>query len=165
MRFALPRPMLGRSEPHFSFAGLKTAVRHAALAIAPLTDQDVADLCASFQAAVADAVVDRTRRAIESLAEASAASLAPRHLVVAGGVAANEALRSALTRLAQAEGYAFHAPPIALCGDNAAMIAWAGAERFALGLTDALDAPVRPRWPLDQEAAPALGAGAKGAKA
>lgn len=165
MRFALPRPMLGRSEPHFSFAGLKTAVRHAAIAIAPLTDQDVADLCAGFQAAVADAVVDRTRRAIEVLAQDTATPFAPRHLVVAGGVAANEALRSALTRLAQAQGYAFHAPPIALCGDNAAMIAWAGAERFALGLTDALDAPVRPRWPLDQEAAPALGAGAKGAKA
>jgi N6-L-threonylcarbamoyladenine synthase len=88
-----------------------------------------------------------------------------RHLVVAGGVAANTALRAALTDLASAYGYTFHAPPISLCGDNAAMIAWAGAERFARGITDDLDAPVRPRWPLDREAAPALGAGAKGAKA
>lgn len=166
-RFALPRPMLGRAEPHFSFAGLKTAVRHAALAIAPLTDRDIADLCASFQTAAAEAVVDRTRQAMKMLDadEAFGPGRPTRHLVVAGGVAANTALRAALTDLASAYGYTFHAPPISLCGDNAAMIAWAGAERFARGITDDLDAPVRPRWPLDREAAPALGAGAKGAKA
>jgi tRNA N6-adenosine threonylcarbamoyltransferase len=166
-RFALPRPMLGRAEPHFSFAGLKTAVRHAALAIAPLTDRDIADLCASFQTAAAEAVVDRTRQAMKMLDadEAFGPGRPTRHLVVAGGVAANTALRAALTDLASAYGYTFHAPPISLCGDNAAMIAWAGAERFARGITDDLDAPVRPRWPLDREVAPALGAGAKGAKA
>lgn len=165
-RFALPRPMLGRAEPHFSFAGLKTAVRHAALAIAPLSEQDVCDLCASFQLAVADAVVDRTRRAMRLTAAAPASAAGElRHLVVAGGVAANQALRMALTDLARAEGYAFHAPPLALCGDNAAMIAWAGAQRYARGHVDRLDAPVRPRWPLDTDAAPALGAGSKGAKA
>ena len=163
-RFALPRPMLGRPEPHFSFAGLKTAVRHAALAAAPLAEQDVADLCAAFQAAVADTVVDRTRRAM-ALHAAANTDAGARHLVVAGGVAANIALRQALTALAGAEGFVFHAPPIALCGDNAAMIAWAGAERLALGLVDDIDAPVRPRWPLDADASPALGAGSKGAKA
>lgn len=163
-RFALPRPMLGRVEPHFSFAGLKTAVRHAALATAPLTDQDIADLCASFQAAVAETVVDRTRQAMR-MAAAAPHTAEIRHLVVAGGVAANETLRQALAALAAAEGYAFHAPPLALCGDNAAMIAWAGAERFVRGVRDGLSAPVRPRWPLDTDATPALGAGSKGAKA
>ncbi len=163
-RFALPRPMLGRAEPHFSFAGLKTAVRHAALAIAPLTEQDVCDLCASFQSAVADTVVDRTRQAMRLL-PAGRDVHEGRHLVVAGGVAANQALRAALTQLAESQGYTFHAPPLALCGDNAAMIAWAGAERYARGHVDNLTAPVRPRWPLDTDAAPALGAGSKGAKA
>lgn len=163
-RFALPRPMLGRAEPHFSFAGLKTAVRHAALAIAPLTEQDVCDLCASFQAAVSDSVVDRTRQAMRAAATVPEAPKL-RHLVVAGGVAANAALRTALMELARREDYTFHAPPLALCGDNAAMIAWAGAERFARGDQDSFEAPVRPRWPLDKDAAPAIGAGSKGAKA
>lgn len=163
-RFSLPRPMLGRPEPHFSFAGLKTAVRQQALAIAPLTESDVADLCASFQAAVTDAVADRTRRAME-IAEDILPSGTGRHLVVAGGVAANLALRSALTDLAATRGYTFHAPPVALCGDNAAMIAWTGAERLAHGLVDPDDDHARPRWPLDTDATPALGAGLKGAKA
>lgn len=162
-RFDLPRPMMGRPQPHFSFAGLKTAVRHAALSIAPLSEQDVADLCAAFEAAVADSVVDRTLRAMEISSGVLAEG--ERHLVVAGGVAANLALRTALTGLAERHGYVCHAPPLALCGDNAAMIAWAGAQRLALGLTDRLDVPARPRWPLDTEAAPALGAGMKGAKA
>jgi N6-L-threonylcarbamoyladenine synthase len=164
LRFSLPRPMLGRSEPHFSFAGLKTAVRQQALAAAPLTEQDVSDLCAAFQAAVSDAVADRTRRAME-IAEDILPPGTGRHLVVAGGVAANMALREALTGLAHMRGYQFHAPPIALCGDNAAMIAWTGAERLAHGLVEADDARARPRWPLDSEAAPVLGAGLKGAKA
>lgn len=173
-RFGLPRPMTGRAEPHFSFAGLKTAVRHAAQSIAPLSDNDVADLCASFQAAVCDSVVDRTQRAIEILRDAGVGhahaldgqpGTAIQDLVVAGGVAANKKIRAALADLAAANGYRFHAPPIALCGDNAAMIAWAGAERLVRGLTDNLNAPVRPRWPLDSAAVPALGAGLKGAKA
>lgn len=168
-RFALPRPMLGRPEPHFSFAGLKTAVRQQALAAAPLADRDVADLCASFQKAVVETVVDRTARAMalaEPVLEKSGRGPGNRALVVAGGVAANQAIRGALTQLAAARGYTFHAPPLALCGDNAAMIAWTGAERLARGLEGPADAPARPRWPLDSEAVPALGGdGLKGAKA
>ena len=159
-RFKLPRPMLGREDPHFSFAGLKTAVRHAAQPLAPLKDQDVADLCASFQQAVCESVADRVRLAMVSASDAFATG-APRPFVVAGGVAANAALKRYLEQVAQHNGYRFFAPPIALCTDNGAMIAWAGAERLALGLTDALDAPVKPRWPLDPAAPPALGAGVK----
>ncbi|MGE0844758.1 MAG: tRNA (adenosine(37)-N6)-threonylcarbamoyltransferase complex transferase subunit TsaD [Flavobacteriaceae bacterium] len=152
-RFDLPRPMLGRVEPHFSFSGLKTAVRRAAEGLQPLGGQDVADLCAGFQAAVTDCLADRVARAFD---------IAPRrHLVVAGGVAANAALRSALARTAEAHGAMLVAPPQALCGDNAAMVAWAGAERLALGLSDGLDAPVVARWPLDPGAEAARGAGVK----
>jgi len=158
-RFALPRPMLGRSEPHFSFAGLKTAVRHRAHEVAPLTNTDVADLCAGFQAAVLASVRDRCARGIDLAEQALGAKLG--HFVAAGGVAANRTLRAGLTELAQERGLAFHAPPLALCGDNAAMIAWAGAERLARGLVDPLDAPVRPRWPLDSEAPKVRGAGVK----
>lgn len=161
-RFALPRPMLGRAEPHFSFAGLKTAVRRQALQLVPLTEEDIRDLCASFEAAVADVVVDRCDRAMRI----SEDQLGPdRHLVIAGGVAANLRLREALSRLAEASGFTLHAPPIALCGDNAAMVAWAGAERLVRGLDDTLDVPARARWPLDQIAEPVLGKGRLGAKA
>ena len=159
-RFDLPRPMMGREELHFSFAGLKTAVRRTAEKLAPLHEQDVADIAASFEAAVTEAVGDRCARAMDKAAT-RLGRLAPLRFVVAGGVAANERLRTHLRRLAEARGFSFHAPPIALCGDNAAMIAWAGAERLARGLTDPLDAPVRPRWPLDAHAAPAIGAGVK----
>lgn len=161
-RFVLPRPMLGRAEPHFSFAGLKTAVRRQAEQLAPLSDEDIRDLCASFEAAVADVVVDRCVRALRIAED----RLGPvRHLVVAGGVAANQRLRDALTRLAAASGSTLHAPPLQLCGDNAAMVAWAGAERLARGHTDSLDVPARARWPLDQLAQPMIGAGRLGAKA
>lgn len=159
-RFELPRPMLGRQELHFSFAGLKTAVRRTAEKLVPLNDQDVADIAAAFEAAVSESVSDRCARAMD----VAAARLGPgvaRHFVVAGGVAANQRLRTALGQLATSRGFAFHVPPVPLCSDNAAMIAWAGAERLALGLTDSLDAPVRPRWPLDQDAKPAIGAGVK----
>lgn len=159
-RFALPRPMMGRAEAHFSFAGLKTAVRHAAEALVPLDDHDVADLCASFQAAACESVVDRVARAMALMTERLGTS-APRRLVVAGGVAANTRLKSALSDLAAREGFSLHVPPLALCTDNAAMIAWAGAERLALGLTDGLDFAVKPRWPLDAAAPPAIGAGVK----
>ena len=155
-RFDLPRPLKGRAEPHFSFAGLKTAVRRHALANQPLSDQDVADLCASFELAACDAVIDRCRRAMDL---ASAEGI--RQFVVAGGVAANARLRAALIELALAHGYTFHVAPVALCGDNAAMIAWTGAERFVRGHVDDLSAAVHPRWPLDPEAAPAVGAGVK----
>ena len=162
-RFALPRPMLGRDSPHFSFAGLKTAVRNQAAALAPLSDGDIADLCAAFEAAVTESVADRVQRAI-ALADA-ALGPAARRLVVAGGVAANARLRAALSHLAAQYGYALHVPPPALCTDNGAMIAWAGAERLARGWTDPLDAAPRARWPLDASARPVLGGGRLGAKA
>lgn len=160
-RFKLPRPMLGRIDPHFSFAGLKTAVRHAAKAIAPLSERDVADLCAGFEAAIIESVEDRVALALGT-AQGMLPEGRPRHFVVAGGVAANAALKTALMQVAGRRGYTFLAPPPALCTDNGAMIAWAGAERLALGLVDGLDAPVRPRWPLDPNAPRAIGAGVKG---
>jgi tRNA N6-adenosine threonylcarbamoyltransferase len=156
----LPRPMLGRAEPHFSLAGLKTALRHEALNRAPLDDQAIADLCASFQEAVAEVMSDRTARAMD-LYEERLGPDAPRALVVAGGVAANQRLRGALEDLARSRGFRLVVPPPALCTDNAAMIAWAGAERLARGLVDDMAAAARARWPLDPDAPPALGAGVK----
>jgi N6-L-threonylcarbamoyladenine synthase len=162
-RFRLPRPMLGRPEPHFSFAGLKTAVRHQAKAATPMSPRDVADLCAEFQTAVAESVADRVRRAM-AMTDACLPST-PKHLVVAGGVAANKQLQATLAAVAMEAGFTLHAPPLELCGDNAAMVAWTGAERLARGWTDPLDFTARARWPLDPEAIPALGAGKQGAKA
>jgi N6-L-threonylcarbamoyladenine synthase len=162
-RFALPRPMLGRAELHFSFAGLKTAVRRQAQALAPLAERDVADMCAEFQAAVCESLADRVRRAMAIADERL--GWRDRHLVVAGGVAANRQILRALTDAAASRGYRLHVPPPQLCTDNGAMIAWAGAERFALGLTDGLEFEARARWPLDAQATPALGGGRYGAKA
>lgn len=155
---SLPRPMAGRRELHFSFSGLKTAVRQAAEARTPPSETDIADICAAFQAAVTECVVDRVRTA---LAACRARGLAPGRLVVAGGVAANRALRAALERACEEEHVRLTVPPPALCTDNGAMIAWAGAERLALGLSDPLDVAPRARWPLDPDAAPAPGAGVK----
>ena len=138
--FALPRPMVGRTGCDFSFSGLKSAIRRI-VEERTLTPQDVADLAASFQAAVGDVVVDRARNAMRTFAERHPKG---RTLVVAGGVAANAALRERLEK----SGFTVVAPPKELCTDNAAMIAWAGAERVRAGLTDALDAPGRARWPL-----------------
>ncbi len=163
-RFAFPRPMAGRAEPHFSFAGLKTAVRRQAQQLSPLTESDVADLCASFEAAVTESVVDRCRHAFR-WAEGEFCTTAPRRLVIAGGVAANMRLRAGLETVADKHGWSIHVPPVSLCGDNGAMIAWTGAERFALGWRDALDFAPRARWPLDADAIPALGHGRHGAKA
>jgi len=146
-RFALPRPMAGRRDADFSLSGLKTALRIEAEKIAPLSDQDVADLCASFQQAVVDVVKDRLRI---GLAMFRVRVGPPTALVCAGGVAANQAIRKVLHRLAFEVGTTLVAPPAALCTDNGAMIAWAGAERLALGLTDPLDVAPRARWPLDQ---------------
>ena len=157
---ALPRPMLGRSEPHFSLAGLKTALRHEAMKREPLGEQGVADLCASFQEAAVDVVSDRTGRAMELYVDALGPD-AQKALVVAGGVAANQRLRAALAGGAAEQGFALILPPAELCTDNAAMVAWAGAERLARGLVDDLAAPSRARWPLDPDAAPAIGAGVK----
>jgi N6-L-threonylcarbamoyladenine synthase len=145
-RFPLPRPMLGRPEPNFSLSGLKTALRIEAEKVAPLTQTDVADLCASFQAAIVDIVVDRTRVALRAFRGIAGH---PTALVVAGGVAANRMLRDTLQRLAAEAGLRLVAPPLNLCGDNAAMIAWAGLERLRLGMVDDITAPARARWPLD----------------
>lgn len=193
----LPRPLVGSGEPHFSFAGLKSAVMRAkqgqanALQPSPAHPEPVevssfssdkaqtaerksgastgsaragsgtraaaytdADIAASFQQAALDCVIDRTRIALAGTTGMTA-------LVVAGGVAANAALRGALQQLAGEYGLPLVAPPPALCTDNAAMIAWAGAERHALGQSDPLDIAARPRWPLDEGAAPVRGAGVK----
>jgi N6-L-threonylcarbamoyladenine synthase len=149
-RFALPRPMHGRKDADFSLSGLKTALRLEAEKIAPLSDQDVADLCASFQQAVVDVVLDRLRAGLRIF---RARYGAPTALVAAGGVAANQAIRKVLHRMAFEIGSVLVAPPLELCTDNGAMIAWAGCERLALGLTDALDVAPRARWPLDEIAA------------
>lgn len=153
-RFALPRPMFGRPNADFSLSGLKTAVRLAAAATAPLRPADVADLCASFQAAIVDLVEDRMRMGLKLFLTRT--GRLPLAVVIAGGVAANGAIRAALARLCAEAGLPMIAPPQRLCTDNGAMIAWAGIERLRLGLADPLDAPARPRWPLDQKAAPAL---------
>jgi N6-L-threonylcarbamoyladenine synthase len=161
-RFPLPRPLKGRPGCDFSFSGLKTAVRHAVAPLAReggrLEPRDVADLAAGIEAAIGDSLVDRTAHAIAIF---RARHKAGRSLVVAGGVAANRALRQRLAALAGGTGLEFIAPPTALCTDNAAMIAWAGLERLRLGLTDDLAFAPRPRWPLDPTAAPAIGAGVK----
>ena len=162
-RFALPRPMLGRPEPHFSFAGLKTALRRQAQALAPLGERDIADLCAEFQLAVCESVADRVRRAMD-IADARL-NWHQGHLVIAGGVAANRQIAHTLSALAARRGYSLHVPPPRLCTDNGAMIAWAGAERLAHGLAAGSKVEARARWPLDTKATPALGGGRQGAKA
>jgi N6-L-threonylcarbamoyladenine synthase len=153
MRFALPRPMMGRPTPNFSLSGLKTAVRLEAEKIKPLTATDVADLCASFQAAAVDVIVDRTRVGLRAFREVAGK---PTAVVAAGGVASNEAVRRALSRFAVETGVRLVVPPPALCTDNGAMIAWAGMERLGLGLVDDLTVAARPRWPLDAAAEPSL---------
>ncbi len=155
-RFDLPRPLTGQPGCHFSFSGLKTAVLHALRRAGEVDDATRRDLAASFQAAAAEALAARTRRAVR-MARARAPGLD--RLAVVGGVAANRTVRAALLAVADAEGLSFHAPPPALCGDNAVMIAWAALERRGGG--DPLDAPVRARWPLDPDAEPAIGAGVK----
>jgi len=158
----LPRPLFGSAEPHFSFAGLKSAVLrakegkwNATRAPQATGEWSDADIAASFQQAAIDCIIDRTRRALRDMGDVTA-------LVVAGGVAANKAIRAALEQLAGEFALPFSAPPLALCTDNAAMIAWAGAERIAAGFpSDPLSIAARPRWPLDPDAAPARGAGVK----
>ena len=148
-RFAFPRPMLGRPDANFSLSGLKTAVRNEANRLSPLEPRDISDLCASFQAAVLDSTADRLSVGLKLFQEIFGS---PRALVAAGGVAANQAIRGALQDVAAKAETTLIIPPPALCTDNGAMIAWAGAERLALGITDTMEAPPRARWLLDADA-------------
>jgi N6-L-threonylcarbamoyladenine synthase len=178
VRFTLPRPLIERDDCDLSFSGLKTAVVRArdrlVAAQGGLWRRDIADLSAAFEAAVAEVLAAKTRRAMRRFAATLGAQDAQRGeheertLAVAGGVAANRVLRTALAEAATAEGFRLVAPPMALCTDNGAMIAWAGLERHAAALAAGLPHPpviARPRWPLDLAAAPMLGAGKRGAKA
>ncbi|RLJ41265.1 O-sialoglycoprotein endopeptidase [Litoreibacter meonggei] len=162
----LPRPLLDREGCDMSFSGLKTATLRARDALIAaqggLHPQDQANLSASFQAAVTDVLTEKTRRA---LAQYLALKPAQPAIAVAGGVAANQSIRGSLSNLADQHNVRFTAPPLKLCTDNAAMIAWAGMERFRLGLIDDMTLTARPRWPLDAAAPAMLGSGKKGAKA
>lgn len=155
-RFAFPRPMQGRPDANFSLSGLKTAVRTEASRLTEIIPQDVNDLCASFQAAVLDSTADRLKVGLRLFRERFGA---PHALVAAGGVAANHAIRGALDGVARAAGTQLIMPPPALCTDNGAMIAWAGAERLALGMTDTMEAQPRARWLLDANATAPAGYG------
>jgi N6-L-threonylcarbamoyladenine synthase len=166
-RFSFPRPLRGEARLDFSFSGLKTAVRQAATAIAPLSNQDVADICASFQRAITETLNERVGRSLTKFREMYPDLETPA-LVVAGGVAANKAIRETLDTLCAKHAMRLVAPPIALCTDNAAMIAWAGLERLRAGLTsdgEGMAFVPRSRWPLDESASPMLGSGKRGAKA
>ncbi|MGF9694857.1 tRNA (adenosine(37)-N6)-threonylcarbamoyltransferase complex transferase subunit TsaD [Rhizobium sp. 0TCS1.26] len=164
-RFDLPRPLVGEARLDFSFSGLKTAVRQAATAIQPLTEQDIADICASFQRAISRTLKERIGRGLSRFRERYPGMQQPA-LVVAGGVAANQVIRTTLQDLCAEHRFRFIAPPLQLCTDNAAMIAWAGLERMAAGLAeDELSVAPRSRWPLDQAAAALIGSGKRGAKA
>ncbi len=162
-RFDFPRPLKGRADCNFSFSGLKTAVREVVHGLGELTEQDVADVCASFELAVAETLADRLKRAFQQFTEMHPRVESPT-LVVAGGVAANKTLRSVFETVSTKHGFKLNVPPFDLCTDNAAMIAWAGAERLALGLTDNIDFAARPRWPLDSVSEPIYGSGRLGAK-
>jgi N6-L-threonylcarbamoyladenine synthase len=153
-RFAFPRPMLGRSDANFSLSGLKTAVRNEVGRLDRLEEQDINDLCASFQAAALESTADRLSVGLKLFHERFGT---PQALVAAGGVAANQAIRAALQEVAETAGTRLIVPPPALCTDNGAMIAWAGAERLALGLTDDMDAAPRARWLLDANATVPVG--------
>ena len=159
-RFDFPVPLKGKPGCNFSFSGLKTAVRQAAVASDPLTAQDVADICAAFQKAASNAVVDRVRHAMTAF-EQRHSCLDEKVLVASGGVAANAELRLALSQACETHGFRLSVPPVALCTDNAAMIAWAGAEQMIRRDGDDLSVPARARWPLDPGASPVPFAGAK----
>lgn len=159
-RFAFPRPLKGREGCNFSFSGLKTAIRETVAELGTLSDADKADICASFEAAIADTMRDRLSRALKIFKDAYPEALKPT-LVVAGGVAANRTLKGTFEALCAKHGFALDVPPAHLCTDNAAMVAWAGAERLALGLADPLGVEARARWPLDPDARRLTGAGVK----
>ncbi|WP_170790176.1 tRNA (adenosine(37)-N6)-threonylcarbamoyltransferase complex transferase subunit TsaD [Ruegeria lacuscaerulensis] len=165
-RFRFPRPLLDRPGCDLSFSGLKTALMRMRDQVVAekggLTRQDRADLCAGFQQAIVDTLAEKTRRAMDLYLDENPAEPV---IAVAGGVAANSAIRFALEAVCVEKGARFTAPPLALCTDNAAMIAYAGIERFRTGARDGLDLTARPRWPLDQTSPTMLGSGKKGAKA
>jgi N6-L-threonylcarbamoyladenine synthase len=154
----LPRPMLGRPDCNFSFSGLKTALRQRVEEMRPLAPETVADLAAGFEIAATESIADRVKRAVAAARERAPGLTA---LVVAGGVAANKRLRTRLAETAAKASLPLVAPPIRLCTDNAAMIAWTGLEHLKRGETSALDFAPRPRWPLDAEAPALRGAGVK----
>lgn len=168
IRFNLPRPLLDRPDCDMSFSGLKTAVRRECDKLVAenggLTIEDRSDICAGFQAAVSDVLATKTSRAMTMMIEERGWAKGERSLAVAGGVAANQSIRDGLTGAASELGFSFIAPPLKLCTDNAAMIAWAGIERWRMGERGG-DVQARPRWPLDQLAAPMLGGGKKGPRA
>lgn len=165
-RFRFPRPLLDRPGCDMSYSGLKTALMRQRDALVAdqggLSTQDRADLCAGFQAAVRDVLVEKTRRAVALYLQENPSEPA---IAIAGGVAANQSIRGALQTLCDDTGLRFTAPPLRLCTDNAAMIAYAGSELFAAGITHDMTLSARPRWPLDQSATPLVGSGKKGAKA
>jgi N6-L-threonylcarbamoyladenine synthase len=148
--------MLGRADANFSLSGLKTAVRSEANRLVPLEPQDISDLCAGFQAAVLESTADRLSVGLRLFHEQFGP---PRALVAAGGVAANQAIRGALQDVAAKAQTTLIIPPPALCTDNGAMIAWAGAERLALGMVDTMEAAPRARWLLDANATAPAGYG------
>jgi N6-L-threonylcarbamoyladenine synthase len=165
-RFDFPRPLVGEARLDFSFSGLKTSVRQAASAIAPVTEQDICDICASFQKAISRTLQDRIGRGLKRFKKEFAEAGDMPALVVAGGVAANQELRGTLQALCDSHGFRFIAPPLNLCTDNAAMIAWAGLERMVAGAApDDLNVAPRSRWPLDANAGALIGYGKRGAKA
>lgn len=167
-RFAFPRPLNAKSDLNFSFSGLKTAVRKAAVENAPLNDRDVADICASFQAAIIDVLVDRTEKMIADFEtrnpQVAAKNTPKKHLVVAGGVAANKDIGYALEKCCIKNGWTLITPPLELCGDNAAMIAWAGLERIGKVNPSDMQVAPRSRWPLDEKSQSLVGSGRRGAK-
>lgn len=164
MRFDFPRPMHNHPTLNISLSGLKTAVRLAAEKAAPLSEQDLADICASFQEAVCDILENRVARALALFTERYCLHGGGARLVVAGGVAANQMIRARLAALCARNEVLLATPPLPLCTDNAAMIAWAAAEQIAIGVKGDMDFKPRPRWPLDDARAGLVGSGKKGAK-
>lgn len=163
-RFRFPRPLTGAGEMMMSFSGLKTAVRQVAEDCTPLKEKDIADICAGLQAAIADILADRCSKAMEKF-RAAVNDIDEPVLVIAGGVAANRKIRKRLETICKGSGWKLVAPPIPLCTDNAAMIAWAALEQFENGADTSEEILPRPRWPLDANAAAVIGSGRKGAKA
>ncbi|MEN2494370.1 MAG: tRNA N6-adenosine threonylcarbamoyltransferase [Hyphomicrobiaceae bacterium hypho_1] len=164
-RFKFPKPLKGRAEPHFSFSGLKSALRRRALQLKPLTVEDIADLCAGFEHSVCEVIQDRVMNAYDVAKTVYGYSSFNLPLVAAGGVACNQSLRRSLDRVASKMNTALFVPPPALCSDNGAMVAWAGLQHYSSGSFDELDFAPRPRWPLDVKSKKIYGFGKHGAKA